>query len=59
MILTVICSWCKKVMRKGDQEPGAPVSHGCCRACAQKHFPLVYDEIKDSIVEDVEDGNRV
>ena len=52
MTLTVICSWCKKLMKQGDAPVGAPVSHGCCRACAKKYFPLHYDEIVANLPEE-------
>lgn len=52
MTLTEICSWCKKVIRHGDAPADAPVTHGCCRACAKKHFPLHYDEISASLPEE-------
>ena len=45
VILTVICSWCKKVMKQGDAPPEAPVSHSCCDACLKKYFPLICDDI--------------
>ena len=37
--LTVICAWCERLIRgwldvKGKPKP--PVSHGCCKACAEK-----------------------
>ena len=48
MILTVICSWCKEVIRQGDAPADAPVSHGCCEPCLRKHFPLICDEVKGS-----------
>jgi hypothetical protein len=28
-----VCSWCEEIMEEGD--PGAPVSHGICRTCAE------------------------
>ena len=49
MTLTEICSWCKKILKQGDAPVGAPVTHGCCRACAKKYFPLYYDEISGTI----------
>ena len=45
MILTVICSWCKKVMKQGDMPADAPVSHSCCELCLRKYFPLICDDI--------------
>jgi hypothetical protein len=34
LLPTLVCAWCKDVMR-----PGAPkVSHGICRACAVRWF---------------------
>jgi hypothetical protein len=32
--MTLICAWCKRVMRAGD--PELPISHGMCPACRKK-----------------------
>lgn len=49
MTLKAICSWCKRVLREGDAPAGAPETADCCRPCAKKHFPLIYDEIEASL----------
>lgn len=33
--MTLICAWCKKVLREGSEV----VSHGICVECEAKHFP--------------------
>ena len=48
MTLTVICAWCKEVIHEGDAPADAPVSHGCCIKCLEKHFPLIADDVKGS-----------
>ena len=51
MTPTVICSWCKKVLKKGNAPADAPVTNGCCRACLRKYFPLYCEEVECSIEE--------
>lgn len=37
--MRVVCAWCKRILRIGGLRaflPGAPVSHGICRACFKK-----------------------
>lgn len=31
MLMTILCSWCGRVMRQGD--PKLPISHGICPSC--------------------------
>ena len=45
MTLTMICSWCKLVMVRGDAPMEAPTTHGCCDPCAKLHFPLYWEEV--------------
>lgn len=37
--MTLICSWCQKLLFKGSEV----VSHGCCEACMEKYFGIVTD----------------
>ena len=34
-VLTVICAWCGKLIRAGE-DAQAPVSHGICEPCARR-----------------------
>ncbi len=31
-ILRMVCAWCQKLVREGDE----PTTHGICEACAEK-----------------------
>lgn len=43
---TLICSWCKKVIREGDD--ATDVSHGICPECRERIFDPHYEEEKVS-----------
>jgi len=45
--MKMICAWCKKVIRKGPEEP---VSHGMCSQCArrmEREYEASYGYIRD------------
>ncbi|HEV3027690.1 MAG TPA: hypothetical protein VG457_08970 [Planctomycetota bacterium] len=45
--LTVICAWCKTVLKEGHPTSPDQISHGCCIPCKRKYFPTL-DEAVDA-----------
>lgn len=44
--MLVVCAWCKKVIKEGDDSQG--VSHGICDTCALNAFEEHIRKLKES-----------